>query len=649
MAWDDNLSGAAKAIAATDKTSLRVMAGPGTGKSFAMKRRTARLLESGQDSRRILAVTFTRNAAASLVGDLRALGVEGCENVRAGTLHAFCFSLLQQEDVFHYLNRVARPIVTFSKSGVLQFEGGAMPQDLAAEGAFGPRRDCTKRIRAFEAAWARLQSDEPGWPQNSVDREFQKALLSWLHFHRAMLIGELVPEALRFLRNNPGSEARRAYDHVVVDEYQDLNRAEQDLIQLLSRTEAIAIVGDVDQSIYRFRHANPDGIATYAERHPATHDEILDECRRCPTRVVAIADHLIGHNHPEHQGPRLKPMPGNPVGDVHIVQWDSVQEEAVGLADYIEALVRQGVPSGEILVLTPRRLLGYAIRDEVQRRSISVHSFYHEEALEEDEAQQAYALLALLVDPEDRVALRWWLGHDSSSGRYGAYKTLREHCERSGASPKQALDDLVAGSLKLKRVGDLVRSYQDLTARLNALRDRSVIDLVDALMPSSSEACSVMREAALFDLAEIETAAQLLESIRISVTQPAMPEKADYVRVMSLHKSKGLTAQVAIVSGCIQGLIPFVDEEQKAQEAAATLQEQRRLFYVAVTRCTRTLVISSVTRMNRSFAWKIGAQVARGRGSVARTIASQFIDELGPKAPAAEAGYEWKEARYGIK
>jgi hypothetical protein len=102
------------------------MAGPGTGKSFAMKRRAARLLGSGQNPKRILAVTFTRNAAASLVDDLRDLGVPGSEKIRAGTLHAFCFSLLNRQEVFQFLDRVARPVVTFLKSGVLQFEGNTM-------------------------------------------------------------------------------------------------------------------------------------------------------------------------------------------------------------------------------------------------------------------------------------------------------------------------------------------------------------------------------------------------------------------------------------------------------------------------------------------------------------------------------------------
>lgn len=646
MAWDDELFGIAREIAATDRTPLRVMAGPGTGKSFAMKRRAARLLESGQDPRRILAVTFTRNAAASLVDHLHTLGVAGSENIKAGTLHAYCFALLTKQDVFEYLGRVARPIVTFLTNAVLRFEGEAMLDDLVMAGAFGGKRDCTKRVRAFEAAWARLQSQAPGWPQDPVDRAFQTALINWLRFHQAMLIGELVPEALRFLRNNPDCDARAAFDHVIVDEYQDLNRAEQDLIQLLSGDRAIAIVGDVDQSIYRFRHANPDGIQTYNARYPATHDEVLNECRRCPTRVVAIADYLIGHNHPGVPGPHLRPMQNNPAGEIHLVQWANVQQEAIGLAEYVRTLVSRGTPPGSILILTPRRLLGYAIRDQIEAREIAVHSFYHEEALEEDGAQRAYALLSLLVNPDDRVALRWWLGHDSPTGRRNAYQRLRERCEETGASPKAVLDTCLEGAERLTGVNDLIRKYEELKGILDDLRARELSDLVESLMPAASDECSVIREAALLELANMETTADLLDCIRTTVTQPTMPEDVDYVRVMSLHKSKGLTSKITIVSGCTHGLIPFVARNATPQEAAATLEEQRRLFYVAITRCTETLVVSSAARMERKFAWSVGARVAPARTPVAATIASQFIDELGPSAPESKTGTSWTRGGY---
>ena len=94
---------------------------------------------------------------------------------------------------------------------------------------------------------------------------------------------------------------------------------------------------------------------------------------------------------------------------------------------------------------------------------------------------------------------------------------------------------------------------------------------------------SVMREAALLDLPELNSNTELLDCIRTNVTQPTMPEDVDYVRVMSLHKSKGLTSRVAIVSACTHGLIPFAKDGETVNEAAATLNEQRRLFYVAIT------------------------------------------------------------------
>ncbi len=558
MSWDEGLTGVARNIAATNDSPLRVMAGPGTGKSFAMKRRVARLLEAGQNPRRVLAVTFTRNAAASLVEDLHALGIQDCEKVRAGTLHAFCFSLLNRQDVFDFLGRVPRPLVTFTKSGVLQFEGGAMLDDLITEGPIRSKRECTRRIRAFEAAWARLQSEVPGWPHDQEDRQFQATLINWLKFHQGILIGELVPEALRFLRNNPASEARSSFDHIIVDEYQDLNRAEQELIELLASAGKTAVVGDIDQSIYRFRHANPEGIEAFRQQHPETHDETLNECRRCPTRVVAIADHLIRHNHVGTTTPRLQPKPGNPIGEVHIVQWAGIDEEARGLATFVQTLItHRGYSPGDILILTPRRLLGYGIRDRLSEAGIPVHSFYQEEALEGAAAQRAFAILSLLMNREDRIALRWWLGDGSPSSRRNEYHRLRQHCEQSAISPKAALDAIVQGTLQLTRVSAILNQYQQLIALLSGLEGRTLQEIVDSVLPPENNECVALREVASLAIPECEDVNALFDRIKIHVTQPEMPEEGDYVRVMSLHKSKGLTSRACIVAGCIQGFDTF--------------------------------------------------------------------------------------------
>ena len=301
---------------------------------------------------------------------------------------------------------------------------------------------------------------------------------------------------------------------------------------------------------------------------------------------------------------------------------------------------------GDILVLTPRRLIGYAIRDRIAESGIAVHSFYHEEALEGDAAQRAFALLALLVDIDDRVALRWWLGHGSPSSRKNEYQRLRQHCEAAGASPKAVLEELDAGTLVLSRVAGLVGKYRELKAILAGLTDKTLSQVVNALLPPGNDECSVLREVAVLAMPELESVGDLFDRIKTHITQPEMPEEGEFVRVMSLHKSKGLTSKVAIVAGCIEGLIPFRDDEQPQPEQDAVLLEQRRLFYVAITRCTEALVLSSAARMERRLAWKIGARLRQGRSAADATIASRFLDELGPTAPAPRTGDQWIASGY---
>jgi ATP-dependent DNA helicase UvrD/PcrA len=639
VAWHQGLAGASLSIVSTLDRPLRVMAGPGTGKTFALKRLVARLLHDGAAPERILVVTFTRTAAADLKREVQTLDVEGCGAVRAGTLHSYCFSLLNRNQVFEYLDRCARPLVTFLSYGVARFEAEPLLYDLNNAESFGGVRDRTKRIHAFEAAWARLQSDDPGWPQDPLDRQFQDALLAWLRFHQSMLIGELVPETLRYLRNNPASAELQAFDHVVVDEYQDLNRAEQVLIDHLARQVNQTIVGDQDQSIYGFlRHAHPEGIGSFHETHGGTHDEALLECRRCPQRVVRIADYLIKHNHLGQHEPILQTHPVNSQGEVRIVQWQTLEEEAGGVAHFIQHVVGDlGIQARDILVLSPRRLIGYAIRDAVAELGVPVHSFYHEEALEDDRAQLSFCLLTLLVNPEDRSALRFWLGAGSPSWREGAYKKVRQRCEEEGISPREALERLVAGTLRIPNTIALLERFQALQAELDRLRPMAINDLIDALFPNGEDGVMVLREAALLSAHAHPDPRQLLDLLRNIATQPEMPESGEFVRVMSLHKSKGLSARVVIVAGCVQGLIPAIDKKLTPAIAVKLLLEQRRLFYVAVTRAREWLVLSSALRIDLGLAHKIGAVVRRG--GVALT--SQFIGELGPAAPAPQLGHEW--------
>jgi superfamily I DNA/RNA helicase len=622
------------------------MAGPGTGKSFAMKRRIARLIEvDGVAPERILAVTFTRTAARDLERELQNMGVPGCERIAAGTVHSFCFKLLLRHDVFGFLGRVPRRLLSFDKMKIYRFESEPLLEDLSPLGNFGSKKQMTKRVRAFEAAWARMQHQQPGWPIDSIDRMFHDLLTSWLTFHRGMLIGELVPEALRYLRNNPASPALQLYDHIVVDEYQDLNRVEQELIDMLAIGRQLSIVGDVDQSIYRFRYAHPEGIEDFSNRHQNVENHELDECRRCRELIVTVSDNVILGNYPAGTDHRLVPVQPQPgPASVRVVQWPSLNEEAHGVAAFIRHLVTQGgIPAGEILVLSPRR----RIANEIKRRlsapgfGIAAHSFYNDKLLEAEEAQVAMTKLQLLSNPEDRVSLRYWLGVGSPSWRCGQYANLRTYCEQNGVTPAETLERVESGKIHLSGVNQLTARYRELQTELNRLKPLAAIDIFDDLFPAGTAWSDPIRELVTGKVDPAQDADGLLDLLRSEITQPEMPAQGDFVRLMSIHKSKGLTSRAAIIVGCIHGLIPFVDDDLTAAEQPAHLAEQRRLFYVALTRAKEILLLSSVASVPRAMAHKIGAVLRGGNAQHGNTVACQFLHDLGPQAPAALIGTNW--------
>ena len=213
------------------------------------------------------------------------------------------------------------------------FEEWYLRQDLKIDGTRS-MRNCELQIKAFNAAWARLQHEEPGWPLVPEDQAFHQELMAWLKFHDAMLLGELPTRVLDYLKNNPAAPEKHLYDHILVDEYQDLNRADQVVLDLLAENSSLLVIGDEDQSIYSgLRHAEPEGIREFANTHTGTLSVNLDQCRRCPRQVVRMANQLIQVN-PDRE-PRTLAFHKPDEGNVSVVQWTNQEAEAQGIAMYI--------------------------------------------------------------------------------------------------------------------------------------------------------------------------------------------------------------------------------------------------------------------------------------------------------------------------
>lgn len=641
MIWSQGLENGSPAfqIASSENAKVRVVAGPGAGKSFAMKRRVARLLEIGIDPSSILAVTFTRVAAEDLHRELVGMEVEGCEQLSGTTLHSLALRKLMRNHVLAATGRTPRPLN--------DFEMKPLEADLSA---YGGVREVRTKVRAYESAWARLQHDEPGFAQSSADANFASDLVRWLSFHEAMLIGEVIPQFYEYLRLNPAAPERNEYAHILVDEYQDLNKAEQSVVELLSDIADVCIVGDDDQSIYSFKHAHPEGIREWTQINPGAEDLSLLECRRCPTLVVEMANSLIAHNQQRPVPRQLTPRIENGEGDVGIIQYQSLDDEIEGVADIIAQLIESGIPPGDILVLAQRGVIGTPIYEKLVEREIPVQSYYAEAELDAEDAQFRFAKLKLFVNRNDRVALRWLLGLGSNNWRAPAYRRIRERCEAHNSSPWQVMSDVANGEYSIPHVSSLVGRFIEIRDELEALEQcPNIAAVVDQLFPADFAGTRELREVALAVLGEIagDDREEFLFELVSTIAAPDVPSEIQDVRIMSLHKSKGLSAPVTIIAGCVEGLLPMRPSPNQSPEArAAYMEEQRRLFYVGISRVKAsppsgqpgTLILTYSQNMSLAVAMGAGITPAGSNYGTATLIASRFIAELGPSAPQPVVG-----------
>lgn len=640
MAWNDHLDPTSPAyrIASDAGPRIRVLAGPGTGKSFAIKRRITRLLEEGTDPTRVLAVTFTRMSAADLLRDIRSLEAPGAQQVLARTLHAECFRILGKNAVLQITGRTPRALSPFEIEPLLA--------DLRLASPGSDKRALRRLIRDYESAWARLQHEQPGAPRDVAAQVFEAALLAWMRFHRAILIGELVPLAYQYLRDNPAAPERAMYDHLLVDEYQDLNRAEQEVATLLAAPSSLIVVGDDDQSIYTFKNAHRTGIIEFPASHPGTHDHTMAECQRCPGLVVSLANSLISRNQLRSAPPRsLQPLPANGRGVVEVLQFDAHAAEIEHLATRVQRFVAEDrVPPGQIIVLCQARRYVRDLYDRLRGAGVPIEFCYQEGQLDDEHATERMAMLALAGSNADRVCLRYLVGLGSTDWRASQWEKVRDLCNAENLSPWEVLEAMAdrirakAGCTHLVTAFVAIRNELQ---RLTALRGQ---DLVNAWLPDA-EACAELREIANRFVATSPEcdAGALADAIRDEVEEPEIPDSVQHVRIMSLHKSKGLSANVVIISGCVEGLIPRTpDTDDSEDQQRDAIEESRRVFFVGLTRVKAApaegrpghLILSSSLQVPKAIALQSGVAGRRGWRTVT-TIASRFLRELGHDCPAS--------------
>lgn len=630
MVWDQGLEGEYLDAVSFDGPFHRIFAGPGTGKTFSLIRKTCRFLESDVNPRRILLLTFTRVAARDLMKKLVDLGIPEAEHIRTGTLHSFAFTVLAGERVIQQMGRFPRPL--------LKYELQPMKHDLAR--ALGLNlSDITKLIKKYEAAWAELQTDQPGWAPDREARRFEAALIDWLRFHKSMLIGELVPLCLRYFQTNPQSPFLNQFEYVLVDEYQDLNKAEQVLIDEIAGDAPLSIGGDDEQSIYNFKYANPIGIQSFGDTHQDTYDSYFTQSRRCPISILNLANCLMGHEDGDQRF--IHPYRDNPDGEIVPVQWNGFVPESRGIATIVNHYItNRGITPGRVLILVQRKPIADRIKLELDNSGIPSVSYFFK-PLESHNAQKRYSLLLLSADPFDRVALRHWLGKDSVNYLSGTYDRLMQYCSRENIEPYNALLGILEERLEISGINRLVPVFEELVNELQAIEGLIGMDLINHIFPENNVNCEDIRRISLEECNDEMECAELIEKIRDRLSQPAeVPDDRDQVSIMSFHKAKGLEGDLVILSSCVEGLIPSIKKNLTPEEQTAQRNENRRLFYVGITRSREILIISSFLYLPIEMARDMSIIYQRS-GHVAQVQSSDFIRELGPTCPQVIKGEDF--------
>jgi DNA helicase II / ATP-dependent DNA helicase PcrA len=648
MTWNNEIEEGSPAynLAASDAETIRAVAGPGSGKSFAIKKRILRLLEHGIAPNKILAITFTRTAAQDLKTEISSLGVTGAEEVHSRTLHSHALRILMKEGVLEQTGRNPRMVIEHEQQPILR--------DIDRE-EFGGVRDKKKLLDAYLAGWARLQQDAPGFVQSKNDENFKNDLIKWFNYHSGILVGEVIPIVIDYLRNNPATEHIEEYDYILVDEFQDLNKSEQEFIRLIRGKSNLVIVGDDDQSIYGFKFAHPQGIQEIENLFGKYDDVPFDVCRRCPTLVTRMASELISKN-PNRTLGVLNHFEANPEGQVDIVQWNDYASELVGLAQFVSNEINKGIiQPQDVLILTPRRRIGYRLRDLILGQNLPVKSYFRESVIEKLPVQRSFSLMNFLANPDDKISLRYLLGYNSTSYRKNQYTKLKTLANDKNLTIKETLDSILKGELPETNLKSIIATYRNVLNDLPNLKKTILEDPVngfsnffiktdqdeDDFYELDQVYRNVIEELGVEKLEDtdkfIEWFSEVMNSILSTIALPDSPEDIDHIRIMSLHSSKGLSAKLVILSAMIDPLIPFLPRTIDPSKMELTIQEARRLFYVAVTRCKSSddysgrLVISSFLSIPGLEALRMGVS-ANPNGNL-RTSTTRFVSDFGQISP----------------
>ena len=586
---------------------LLVLAGAGSGKTRVIAHRIAWLLGvRGVHPKNVLAVTFTNKAAGEMARRVEELVAPvGIRAPLIATFHSACVRILRQ-----HIRHIGYPphFTIYDEDDRLQLVKECMRELDMTDRTWTPA-SIVQRISAAKNQMVALEEVERAarGPREeriaALFRRYQERLVAAAatDFDDLLLLTvRLFDEVLAVL-----AWYRGLWTHVLVDEYQDTNRAQYRIVrQLTAEHRNVCVVGDADQSIYKWRGADIRNILDFETDYPGTRVIRLEQNYRSTKRILALASAVIAHN-VSRKDKGLWTENGEGERAAVYRAWDE-HEEANFVAQTILAARGAGSAWDDIAVFYRTNAQSRVLEDALRRGGIPYVVVGSVRFYERKEIKDALAYLRLVVNPADDVAFRRAI-QTPGRGIGRATLTRLEELAVREARPLLAL----AAAPPADVTGKPRRALEEFAAlitRLATAREKTplpaFIDLVldasgyreDLKQERSSEA-----DARLENLEELIAAAEdyvrgqedatlegFLDGVALVSDVDELPDGARGVTLMTLHSAKGLEFPVVFLTGMEEGVFPHV----RAMDSVDEIEEERRLCYVGITRAKERLWIS---------------------------------------------------------
>jgi DNA helicase-2/ATP-dependent DNA helicase PcrA len=589
----------------------RVLAGPGTGKSFTAMMLLARLAEEypGLNAKML---TFSRAATASSAGDLQREGLSQ-DVLEPSTLHSHALSVLRHMHPPELPNPVRIPD-DWETAELIRLH---LASRITAAGYKVSATTVKDLEGEMAAGWERFE-DDPHLMTSEFAPELRASYEEHWHDHRTalgyMLIAEPPFRAAKALADVEIGKPL-GVDLLIVDEYQDLNRADIELIRAHARLGvSVLAIGDDDQSIYGWRWAHPQGIREFADEFAGSLDYALTICHRFGARILGVATRLMS----SARAPRspLTPATGTADGVFAYLWFPSEADEVEAVLSIVESRLRQGVPAEKVLLLVRAKPEAWfaEFQPHFEGRGITLLNVeWVGEAVADTRLRALIAMARLLEDPNDSLA---WLtltkGLVTGVGEkfVNAVYDMRQPGEKWGDALLRLLPQGFPGMRRdaAASTSHIIQVVQarlaELPGELERWRDDNEGASWSDWLELEASGAPWLDELGYGPLSAL--ALQLLELVR-NDADPAPVfsssvgllertgetlalEEPGGVRLMTLAKSKGLTVDTSILLGLESGMMPL---------ERADLDEERRLLYVGLTRA-REMCIATMVHRRRS-------------------------------------------------